>query len=119
MTSEASDTLLGGVRVIDLATSRAEMTGRVLADMGAEVIKVEPPWGTPSRHLPPFSEQEPERSLYWAAMGLGKRSVVIDLDDEAGREDFPGSGSDGRCADRVVRSRHDGRLGPGIRRPQG
>ena len=88
MTSEASDTLLGGVRVIDLATSRAEMTGRVLADMGAEVIKVEPPWGTPSRQKPPFSEQDPERSLYWAAMGLGKRSVIIDLDGEQGRADF-------------------------------
>ena len=72
MTSEASDTLLGGVRVIDLATSRAEMAGRVLADMGAEVIKVEPPWGTPSRQLPPFSEADPERSLYWAAMGMGR-----------------------------------------------
>ena len=88
MTSEASDTLLGGIRVIDLATSRAEMAGRVLSDMGAEVIKVEPPWGTPSRSLPPFSEQEPDRSLYWAAMGLGKRSVVIDLDTADGREDF-------------------------------
>lgn len=88
MASEASDTLLGGVRVIDLATSRAEMTGRVLADMGAEVIKVEPPWGTPSRQLAPFSEEDPERSLYWAAMGLGKRSVIIDLDDEQGRADF-------------------------------
>ncbi|MDE2892807.1 MAG: CoA transferase [Chloroflexota bacterium] len=88
MTSEASNTLLGGVRVIDLATSRAEMAGRVLADMGAEVIKVEPPWGTPSREMPPFSEQDPGRSLYWAAMGLGKRSVIIDLDDEQGRADF-------------------------------
>ena len=88
MTSEATDTLLGGVRVLDLATSRAEMTGRVLADMGAEVIKVEPPWGTPSRKLPPFSDEDPERSLYWAAMGFGKRSVVIDLDDEDGRADF-------------------------------
>ncbi len=88
MTSQASDTLLGGVRVIDLTTSRAEMTGRVLSDMGAEVIKVEPPWGTPSRNLAPFSNEDPERSLYWAAMGLGKRSVVIDLDDEEGRADF-------------------------------
>ncbi|MCY3923649.1 MAG: CoA transferase [Chloroflexi bacterium] len=88
MTTEVSDTLLGGVRVLDLATARSEMAGRVLADMGAEVIKVEPPWGTPSRQLPPFSEQDPERSLYWAAMGLGKRSVVIDLDDEQGRADF-------------------------------
>ena len=88
MTTDADATLLDGIRVLDLATSRAEMTGRVLADMGAEVIKVEPPWGTPSRHLPPFSDQEPERSLYWAAMGFGKRSVIIDLDDEQGRADF-------------------------------
>ena len=88
MTTEVSDTLLGGVRVLDLATSRSEMAGRVLADMGAEVIKVEPPWGTPSRNLAPFSDEEPDRSLYWAAMGLGKRSVIIDLDNEHGRADF-------------------------------
>ncbi len=88
MTTEASGTLLDGIRVLDLATSRAEMAGRVLADMGAEVIKVEPPGGSPSRRLPPFSDKEPARSLYWAAMGFGKRSVVIDLDDEAGRADF-------------------------------
>ena len=102
MTSQASDTLLGGVRVIDLTTSRAEMTGRVLSDMGAEVIKVEPPWGTPSRTLPPFSNEDPERSLYWAAMGLGKRSVVIDLDDEEGRADFRALLAHRRRAGRVV-----------------
>lgn len=88
MTTEAGDTLLAGIRVLDLATPRAEMAGRVLADMGAEVIKVEPPQGAEARHLPPFSDQEPERSLYWAAMGFGKRSVVIDLTDEQGRPDF-------------------------------
>ena len=90
MTTEASDrdTLLNGIRVLDLATSRAEMAGRVLADMGAEVIKLEPPSGVASRRMAPFSESEPERSLYWAAMGLGKRSVVIDLEDEQGRADF-------------------------------
>ena len=88
MTTEASGTLLDGIRVLDLATSRAEMAGRVLADMGAEVIKVEPPGGSPSRRLPPFSDKDSARSLYWAAMGFGKRSVVIDLDDEAGRADF-------------------------------
>ena len=88
MTTEASGTLLDGIRVLDLATSRAEMAGRVLADMGAEVIKVEPPEGSPSRRLPPFSDKDPARSLYWAAMGFGKRSVVIDLDDAAGRADF-------------------------------
>ena len=87
-TTDAPATPLDGVRVIDLATQRAEMAGRVLADMGAEVIKVEPPAGAPSRSLPPFSESEPGRSIYWAAVGFGKRSVIIDLDDEAGREDF-------------------------------
>ena len=88
MTNEGSDTLLQGVRVLDLATPRAEMTGRVLADMGAEVIKVEPPAGADARRLPPFSDSEPGRSLYWAQMGLGKRSVVIDLDSAPGRDEF-------------------------------
>ena len=86
--SEASAQLLDGVRVLDLATPRAEMAGRVLADMGAEVIKVEPPGGAAARRMPPFSESEAGRSLYWAAMGFGKKSVVIDLEDADGRADF-------------------------------
>ena len=40
---------LAGIRVIDLATSRAELAGRVLADLGADVIKVEPPGGSDAR----------------------------------------------------------------------
>ncbi|MYJ02693.1 MAG: CoA transferase, partial [Chloroflexi bacterium] len=73
---------------LDLATPRADITGRVLAEMGAEVIKVEPPAGADARRLPPFSDSEPGRSLYWAQMGLGKRSVVIDLDSAPGRDEF-------------------------------
>ena len=45
---------LAGIRVVDLATSRAELAGRVLADLGADVIKVEPPGGADARRLPPF-----------------------------------------------------------------
>ncbi len=79
---------LSGIRVIDLATERAELAGRLLADLGAEVIKVEPPGGALARRFPPFAtgpsgEQE---SLYWAAVALGKRSVELDLSSEAGRE---------------------------------
>ena len=90
MTTEAgaSETLLAGVRVLDLATPRAELAGRVLADMGAEVIKVEPPEGAAARRLPPFNQEEPDRSLYWAAYGFGKRSVVLDLETEDGRGTF-------------------------------
>jgi crotonobetainyl-CoA:carnitine CoA-transferase CaiB-like acyl-CoA transferase len=79
---------LTGIRVIDLATDRGELAGRVLADLGAEVIKVEPPGGAVGRWLPPFEagrERDPEGSLYWAAVALGKRSVVLDLADEGDR----------------------------------
>ena len=64
---------LGHIRVIDATTRWGELTGRILAELGAEVIKVEPAGGCESRSLPPFAGDE---SLYWAALGVGKRSVV-------------------------------------------
>lgn len=64
---------LAHIRVIDATTRWGELTGRILAELGAEVIKVEPPGGCESRALPPFAGDE---SLYWAALGVGKRSVV-------------------------------------------
>jgi len=81
---------LDGIRVLDLATPLAEIAGRVFADLGAEVIKVEPPGGCASRRTPPFvagMEGDPEGSLYWRAFGLGKRSIVLDLEraDDRGR----------------------------------
>ena len=78
---------LVGIRVLDLADERAEYAGRLLADLGAEVIKVEPPGGTPSRRVPPFADDaadDPEGSLYWALTGFGKRSVVLDYVREDG-----------------------------------
>ncbi|MXW23080.1 MAG: CoA transferase, partial [Chloroflexi bacterium] len=80
---------LTGIRVLDLATGYCEITGRLLADVGAEVIKIEPPGGHPSRRMPPFvdgREGELDGSLHWAAYGIGKRSIVLDLDGEADRE---------------------------------
>src|SRR5215213_10072641 len=52
-------TLLEGIRVLDLATTRAELTGRMLADLGAEVLKVEPPQGVDARRIPPFESDDP------------------------------------------------------------
>src|SRR5262245_8398689 len=76
---------LADIRVVDLATTRAELAGRVLADLGADVIKVEPPGGCDARRLPPFrgADESVEGSLYWASVGLGKRSVVLDIDKAA------------------------------------
>ncbi len=78
---------LSGIRVVDIATDRAEMAGRVLADLGAEVIKVEPPGGSIARTLPPFDGKNGE-SLYFASVSLGKKSVVLDIDDSAGHDTF-------------------------------
>ena len=82
---------LDGIRVLDLATPLGEATGRVFADLGAEVIKVEPPSGCESRFAPPFAkggEGDPEGSLFWRVWGLGKKSVVLDLQEPADRDRF-------------------------------
>lgn len=76
---------LAGIRVLDLATALAEATGRVLADLGAEVIKIEPPGGCEARRVPPFAG---ESSLFFEAFGLGKKSVVLDLEADAERATF-------------------------------
>lgn len=77
---------LSGLRVLDLCDHRGDMAGRVLADLGAEVICIEPPGGSVSRRRGPFARDG--RSLWWATYALGKHSVVLDLNHEAGRAAF-------------------------------
>ena len=74
---------LTGIRVLDLSTPLAEATGRVLADLGAEVIKIEAPEGCEARRTAPFkegAENDIEGSLFWRMWGRGKKSVVLDVD---------------------------------------
>ncbi|OGO40430.1 MAG: hypothetical protein A2147_03655 [Chloroflexi bacterium RBG_16_57_8] len=61
--------------------------GKILADLGADVIQVEKPHGNPARRIPPFCANDagPEKSLYWFAFSAGKRSVTLDLDTDAGK----------------------------------
>ena len=70
---------LTGIRVIDLAVDRGELGGRLLSDLGADVVMVEPPEGSPSRRLPPLDPLTPEHSLFFTMRSCGKRSVVLDL----------------------------------------
>ena len=82
--------MLDGLRVVELADETAEYVGMALAGLGAEVIKVEPPGGAPTRGIGPFLDDEPgpERSLHFWGYNRGKRSVVLDLESAEGREQF-------------------------------
>src|SRR5699024_10284387 len=63
-----------------------EYAGLLLAGLGAEVIKVEPAGGSPTRRIGPFLEDEPnpERSLYFWHYNRAKKSIVVDLEAEDG-----------------------------------
>jgi len=75
---------LAGIRVIELANFIAgPLAGTLLADMGADVIKVEPPKGDMGRAMPPQTRGE---SVSFAALNRNKRSLVLDLKQPAARE---------------------------------
>jgi len=67
-----------------------QFCGKILADLGAVVIKVEPPLGDSARRIAPFvnDDPEPDNSLFWLAMNTGKKSIVLDIETPNGREKF-------------------------------
>ena len=79
---------LAGLRVVELASSRACFAGKLLAIYGGEVIVVEPPGGHETRRWAPFAGdiEDPERSLWWWHYNTNKLGVTIDLDDRAGAD---------------------------------
>ncbi|ODU29778.1 MAG: hypothetical protein ABT15_22800 [Pseudonocardia sp. SCN 73-27] len=79
---------LAGLRVLDLADETGAHAGRVLAELGADVVKVEPPGGEPARLRPPWytGTDGVRRSIAWAAQNIGKRSICLPLDRPDGRE---------------------------------
>jgi len=83
-------TALHGIRILDLSDRSAALAGRILADLGAEVIMVEPPGGNSIRRLAPFLDDTlgPEASLAHQYLNANKRSVVVDLDQEIDQERF-------------------------------
>ena len=80
--------MLSPYRVLDLSDERGLLCGHILANLGADVVLVEPPGGSPARSAPPLLEDAPEgeRSLYWAAYARDRRSLELDLDATEGRE---------------------------------
>src|SRR3989304_1917372 len=71
--------------VLDLTDERGELASMMLGDLGADVIKIEPPEGSSSRRLPPFLDGAPEaeRSLHYFAFNRNKRGITLDLTTDA------------------------------------
>jgi crotonobetainyl-CoA:carnitine CoA-transferase CaiB-like acyl-CoA transferase len=82
--------MLSPYRALDLTDEKGLLCGKILADLGADVIQVERPGGNPARSIPPFLEDiaDPERSLFWFAFSAGKRSITLDWESEAGKDLF-------------------------------
>ncbi len=73
--------LLAPYRVLDLTDGRGLLCGKILADLGADVVQVEPPGGSPARRIGPFYQDQPgpERSLFWWANCANKRGITLDI----------------------------------------
>jgi len=81
---------LDGVRVLDLTCEMGSYCTKLLADLGADVIKVEPPGGDPARNIGPFVADQPgpDAALTFLNQNTSKRGITLDLDDEADRDKF-------------------------------
>ncbi|GAA4681260.1 CaiB/BaiF CoA transferase family protein [Gordonia humi] len=89
---QAGGSPVASITVVELAQSPAgEQTGKFIGDLGADVIKVEPPEGVASRHVGPYvkgHEGDPDHSLEFWAYNSSKTSHVVDAATECGRREF-------------------------------
>ena len=81
---------LTGLRVLELADETGQFCGKLLGDLGADVVKIEPPGGEPSRQIGPFLDDipHPERSLSFWYYNTSKRGITLDLETADGRRLF-------------------------------
>jgi crotonobetainyl-CoA:carnitine CoA-transferase CaiB-like acyl-CoA transferase len=79
--------LLSPYRVLDLTDQRGMLAGQILADLGADVIAIEPPDGSTARSVGPFAGDDPgpDRSLFWWAYARNKRGITCNLDHPEGK----------------------------------
>jgi crotonobetainyl-CoA:carnitine CoA-transferase CaiB-like acyl-CoA transferase len=78
--------MLGPYRVLDLTDENGSLCSKILADLGADVIKIEKPGGDKSRNIGPFYQDDPKstKSLFWFAI-INKRSITLDIEKKMGR----------------------------------
>jgi benzylsuccinate CoA-transferase BbsE subunit len=88
MTEDKEEGMLSPYRVLDLADEKGLNCGKLLGDLGADVIKIERPGGDPARNLGPFyhDEVDPEKSLFWFAYNTSKRGITLNIESVKGKE---------------------------------
>lgn len=77
-------------RVLDLTEGYCQVCGKILGDLGADVIKVEPPQGSPTRKIGPFYRDipHPEKGLAWFAYNNNKRGITLNIESADGKQIF-------------------------------
>ncbi len=90
MRADPAASVLEGVRVLEVGGEIGAWCGKLLGDMGADVVKIEPPSGDPMRGYEPFYQNEPgpDRSLFFWHYNTSKRGITLDLAKDRGREVF-------------------------------
>jgi len=88
--TESAESMLGPYRVLDLADDKGLLCGKILGDLGADVIKIEKPGGDAARCQGPYyhDEPDPEKSLLWFAYNTSKRGITLDIETADGKEIF-------------------------------
>jgi len=81
---------LTGLRILELADEKGQFCGKLFGDLGADVVKIEPPGGERNRHVGPFLDDihHPERSLSFWHYNTSKRGITLNLETADGRELF-------------------------------
>jgi crotonobetainyl-CoA:carnitine CoA-transferase CaiB-like acyl-CoA transferase len=84
------ETLLGDIRVLDLSDEKGVYCAKLLSDLGADVLRIEPPGGHSMRNMGPFvhDDPDPEKSLHWFHFNTSKRGITLNIENADGRELF-------------------------------
>jgi len=82
--------MLTPYRVLALTDEKGLMCGKIMGDLGADVIKIEKPGGDPARNIGPFYQDkiDPEKSLFWFTLNTSKRGITLDIETTDGQDIF-------------------------------